>query len=58
MAKKNKKSHHDKGVTQHINRDENQNTLHMQRDSHMHQQAKAEQNLVQNEADGNKDYDK
>ena len=56
MAKKDNKSHHDRGVRLNINRQEHSNSLVQKRDPRLNQQQLAEQNLAQNHKDGNKNY--
>jgi hypothetical protein len=56
MAKKDNKSHHDKGVRLNINRQEHSNSLVQKRDPRLNQQQIAEQNLAQNHKEGNENY--
>lgn len=56
MAKKDNKSHHDRGVTQNLNRQEHSNSFIQRRDPRLHQQEIARQNLAQNHKDGNENY--
>lgn len=58
MAKKDNKSHHDKGVTLNLNRQEHSNSLIQYQDPQLNQQHIAKQNLAQNRAEGNKHYEK
>lgn len=57
MAKKDNKSHHDKGVTLNLNRQEHSNSFIQQRDPRLNQQEIAIQNLAQNREEGNKNYE-
>lgn len=56
MAKKDNKSHHDKGITQNINRGENENSFVMRGSPQLDQQHMARQNLAQNAEEGNHHY--
>lgn len=56
MAKKDNRSHHDKGGTLNFNRKEHSNSLIQRRDPRLNQQEIAKQNLAQNAQEGNKDY--
>lgn len=56
MAKKDNRSHHDKGGTLNVNRKEHSNSFIQRRDPRMHQQEIAVQNLAQNDKEGNKNY--
>ena len=56
MAKKDNKSHHDKGVKLNINRQEHSNSFIQRRDPRINQQEIAEQNLALNHEDGNHQY--
>lgn len=56
MAKKDNKSHHDKGVTKHYNRGENENSFVMRGSPQLDQQQIAKQNLAQNAEEGNHHY--
>lgn len=56
MAKKDNKSHHDKGVRLNFNRQEHSNSYIQRRDPRLNQQQIAEQNLAQNNEEGNKNY--
>lgn len=56
MAKKDNKSHHDKGVTLNINRQEHSNSFIQRRDPRINQQQIAKQNLAQNDKEGNENY--
>lgn len=56
MAKKDNKSHHDKGVKLNINRQEHANSFIQHRDPRLNQQQIAEQNLAQNHEEGNANY--
>ncbi|AOV07083.1 hypothetical protein [Sporosarcina ureilytica] len=56
MAKKDNKSHHDRGVKLNINRQEHSNSLIQHRDPRLNQQEIARQNLAQNHKDGNENY--
>ncbi|MHA6258842.1 hypothetical protein ACXYMX_02895 [Sporosarcina sp. CAU 1771] len=58
MAKKDNKSHHDKGVRLNFNKKEHSNSFIQRRDPRLNQQQIAEQNLAQNEEDGNENYRK
>lgn len=49
MAKKDNKSHHDNGVKQNFNRQENENSFVQMSDPRLHQQDITYQNLAQNE---------
>ncbi len=57
MAKKDNKSHHDKGGTLNINRKEHSNSFIQRRDPRIHQQEIAVQNLAKNDQEGNKNYE-
>ena len=57
MAKKDNKSHHDKGVTLNLNRQEHANSFIQHQDPRLNQQEIAKQNLAQNRAEGNKNYE-
>lgn len=57
MAKKDNKSHHDKGGTLNINRKEHSNSFIQRRDPRLHQQEIAVQNLARNDKEGNKNYE-
>lgn len=56
MAKKDNKSHHDKGVRLNLNRQEHSNSYIQRRDPRLNQQQIAEQNLAQNDKEGNENY--
>lgn len=56
MAKKDNKSHHDKGVTLNFNRQEHSNSFIQRRDPRLNQQEIAEQNLALNSEEGNRHY--
>ena len=56
LAKKDNKSHHDRGVRLNLNRQEHSNSLIQQRDPRLNQQEIAQQNLAQNHKDGNENY--
>ncbi|MBO1003367.1 hypothetical protein ACFSKI_22285 [Pseudogracilibacillus auburnensis] len=56
MAKRDNKSHHDKGGKLNNDRQVHANSFIMQRDPRLNQQQITEQNLAQNDEDGNKDY--
>ena len=56
MAKKDNKSHHDRGVTLNLNRQENSNSFIQRRDPRLNQQHIAKQNLAQNREEGNEHY--
>ena len=56
LAKKDNKSHHDRGVRLNINRQEHSNSLVQKRDPRLNQQQLAEQNLAQNHKEGNENY--
>lgn len=56
MAKKDNKSHHDRGVKLNINRQEHSNSFIQRRDPRLNQQQIAEQNLAQNHKEGNENY--
>jgi hypothetical protein len=56
LAKKDNKSHHDKGVRLNLNRQEHSNSLIQKRDPRLNQQQIAEQNLAQNHKEGNENY--
>ncbi|MDS9473004.1 hypothetical protein [Sporosarcina pasteurii] len=56
MAKKDNKSHHDRGVKLNINRQEHSNSFIQHRDPRLNQQEIARQNLAQNHKDGNENY--
>lgn len=56
MAKKDNKSHHDKGVKLNINRQEHANSFIQRRDPRLNTQEIAEQNLARNHQDGNYQY--
>jgi len=56
LAKKDNKSHHDKGVKHNFNRGENENSFIQRRDPRLNQQEIAEQNVTQNEKEGNQQY--
>lgn len=56
MAKKDNKSHHDKGIRLNFNRQEHSNSFIQRRDPRLNQQQIAEQNLAQNNEEGNKNY--
>lgn len=57
MAKKDNKSHHDKGVTLNLNRQEHANSFIQRRDPRLNQQEIAKQNLALNREEGNKNYE-
>lgn len=57
MAKKDNRSHHDKGGTLNFNRKEHSNSFIQQRDPRLNQQEIAKQNLAQNAQEGNKNYE-
>ena len=57
MAKKDNRSHHDKGGTLNVNRKEHSNSFIQRRDPRLHQQEIAVQNLAQNDKEGNKNYE-
>lgn len=56
LAKKDNKSHHDKGIKHNFNRQENANSFIQRRDPRLNQQQIAEQNLAQNKEEGNENY--
>lgn len=56
MAKKDNKSHHDKGITNNYNRGENENSFVMRGSPQLDQQQMVQQNLAQNAEDGNRHY--
>lgn len=56
MAKKDNKSHHDRGVKLNINRQEHSNSFIQRRDPRLNQQEIARQNLAQNNKEGNENY--
>lgn len=56
LAKKDNKSHHDKGVRLNLNRQEHSNSFIQRRDPRLNQQQIAEQNLAQNHKEGNENY--
>ena len=56
MAKKDNKSHHDKGVRLNLNRQEHSNSFIQHRDPRLNQQEIAEINLAQNHQEGNENY--
>lgn len=56
MAKKDNKSHHDRGVTLNLNRQEHSNSFIQRRDPRLNQQHIAKQNLAQNREEGNEHY--
>ena len=56
MAKKDNKSHHDKGVRLNLNRQEHANSFIQRRDPRLNQQQIAEQNIAQNHKEGNENY--
>ena len=49
MAKKDNKSHHDRGVKHHYNRGENENSFVQRQDPRLNQQEIAYQNLARND---------
>lgn len=57
MAKKDNKSHHDRGGTLNVNRKEHSNSFIQRRDPRLHQQEIAVQNLARNDKEGNKNYE-
>lgn len=57
MAKKDNRSHHDKGVTLNINRKEHSNSFIQRRDPRLNQQDIALQNLATNDKEGNRNYE-
>ncbi|WP_172370856.1 hypothetical protein [Sporosarcina jiandibaonis] len=56
MAKKDNKSHHDRGVRLNLNRQEHSNSFIQRRDPRLNQQQIAEQNLAQNHKEGNENF--
>ena len=56
LAKKDNKSHHDRGVRLNLNRQEHSNSLIQKRDPRLDQQQLAAQNLARNHKDGNENY--
>ncbi|MBO1909875.1 hypothetical protein [Sporosarcina sp. 6E9] len=56
MAKKDNKSHHDKGVRLNLNRQEHSNSFIQRRDPRLNQQQIAEINLAQNHQEGNENF--
>lgn len=57
MAKKDNRSHHDKGGTLNFNRKEHSNSFIQHRDPRLNQQEIAKQNLAQNAKEGNHNYE-
>ncbi len=57
MAKKDNRSHHDKGGTLNFNRKEHSNSFIQRRDPRLNQQEIAKQNLAQNAKEGNRNYE-
>lgn len=57
MAKKDNRSHHDKGGTLNFNKKEHSNSFIQRRDPRLNQQEVAKQNIAQNEKEGNKNYE-
>lgn len=57
MAKKDNRSHHDKGGTLNINRKEHSNSFIQRRDPRIDQQEIALQNLATNDKEGNRNYE-
>ncbi len=56
LAKKDNKSHHDRGVRLNLNRQEHSNSFIQRRDPRLNQQQIAEQNLAQNHKEGNENF--
>jgi len=56
LAKKDNKSHHDKGVRHHYNQQENENSFTQRPEPRLNQQQIAVQNLAQNKEEGNANY--